>query len=148
LAKKTSSKDSPEVKSKILSYLMNDYSGSKLVRTEYLTLQAGSSIDSGFTETVPDLADGVSFNDQLGNALSSLSPASLLNSVLSALIKTPLSKLIGDDMANTVIASASRAITASVGEMIYPTPGLGTATIYDENGTALDQDIFYFVYLR
>jgi len=143
---KTTSKDPASVKSKLLNYAIENLTGSAKVREETPTISAGSSQEFSFTVDVPDLA-GNSFADQLANGLSSLSPASLISNVLGK-IKGPLAKLIGDYAADTAISITSRTITAGTGEMVYPTLGMGTTTLYDSNGNVYDQDSFYFIYLR
>lgn len=140
-------RDPSDVKSKLLNYAIDNLVGSSKVRTEKPTIAAGSSQEFDFTINVPDLASGTSFADQLASGLSSLSPASLISQVLGK-IKGPLAKLVGDGVADTAISVTSRTITAAAGEMVFPTLGMGTTTLYDEKGKVYDQDSFYFIYLR
>ncbi len=147
ITRQTTDRDSSDVKSKMLNYAIDNLPGSSKVYDSPITVAAGSSKESHFTITVPDLASGSSFADQLAGGLSSLSPASLISQVLGK-IKGPLAKLVGDDAANLAISTTSRAISAGAGQMVYPTLGMGTVVLYDAQGKFYDQDSFYFIYLR
>lgn len=140
-------RDPSDVKSKLIGYAITSLTGSSKVKEEKPTISAGSSKEFNFTITVPDLASDESFVDQLAGGLNSLSPASLISQVLGK-IKGPLAKLVGDTAANLAISVTSRTITAGTGEMVFPTLGMGTTTLYDSKGKFLDQDSFYFIYLR
>jgi len=139
--------DTASVKSKLLSYAMNNMPGTSLIHTEDMTVTPGSSKTVNFSATVPDLAGGSAFADRLASGMSNLSPMGIVSNLLGK-IKGPLSKLIGNDAANLAVAATSRAISGAGGQMTYPMLGLGTVTLYDAQGKFYDEDTFYFMYLR
>ncbi len=147
LTGKISDKEPENIRSKLLEYTLGQLETSGNIHEEKVTVKAGSSRRRNFSGTVPDLASGSSFNDYLAGIMGNLSPSALLSKVLGK-IRGPIAKLIGNDAANLAIVSASRAISTASGQMVYPVLGMGTVTLYDSNGKALDQDSFYFMYLR
>lgn len=147
LTGKISDREPESIRSKLLQYTLGQLETSKNFHEEDLTVKAGSSQTRTFSGTVPDLASGSSFNDYLAGIMGNVSPTALLSKVLGK-IKGPIAKLIGDSAADLAIISASKAISTASGEMIYPVMGMGTVTLYDAGGKALDQDSFYFMYLR
>lgn len=140
-------RDPASVKSKLLSYAMNNMPGTSLIHREDMTIAPGTSKTFHFSPTVPDLAGGSSFSDRMAAGMNHLSPAGIVSNLLGK-IKGPLSKLIGNDAANLAVAATSRAISGAAGQMVYPMLGLGTVTLYDAQGKFYDQDTFYFMYLR
>ncbi len=146
LAGKVSNKEPDNLKSKLMDYVLD--AGRAVIYEDTFNLGQGSSKEIEFTETVPDLASsGESFSDYLAGFMSNLSPIGILNKVMDK-IRGPLGKLIGKDASNLAIISAERAISTASGEIIFPVMGMGTVTIYDSTGKALDQDTFPFMYLR
>jgi len=134
-------------RSKLLTYAVDSLPGNKLFHTEIVTLPPGTSAEKHFSETVPDLTEGRSFSDLLAGGMANLSPIGLFNKILGK-FKGPLARLIGDDAANIAIATTTRAVAGPMNAQIIPVMGMGTVTLKDATGKFLDQDSFYFMYLK
>lgn len=148
LTSKLSDREPASIKSKLISYAVSELTGNSTVHTENMTLAAGTSKASHFSITVPDLEQsGSSFSDSLANGMSNLSPMAIVGKILDK-IKGPLSKLIGNDAANLAVGITNKTISAGTGQVSQPILGMGTVTLYDARGNTLDQDSFYFMYLK
>jgi len=147
VAGKVGTQEPSSVKSKLLSYVSEQLPGHEVIHEEDVTLAAGTSNRFSFSTDVPDLGAKAGISDKLAGAMSTLSPAALLSKLFNE-IRGPLGKLVGKDVANLAVTTASRSVSAATGEVIIPTLGMGTMTIYDAQGKPYDQDSFYFLYLR
>lgn len=149
LSGKISDKEPSDIRSKLIQYTLDELkqTSDNVYEDDHFAVDAGASRETSFSIVVPDLASGAVFDEYIGGAMNKLNPLSLVSTVLGK-IRGPLSQLIGKDAANIAIVSASRSMSAISGEMVFPVLGMGTVTLYDEEGKGLDQDSFYFMYLR
>lgn len=141
------SREPAGIRSKLLDYVAGQLQASTIVHAESLIMPPGSSRKLDFSATVPDLTKWASFGDYPDGILSNMNQAMVLERIQNKL-KTPLAALIGDEAMSLALATAGHAINPNQIEIVYPVLGMGTVTLYDHQGKAIDQDSFYFMYIR
>lgn len=135
------------LRSKLLDYTSIMDQDNMVVHTEAIVLAAGSSQKIDFTITAPDLTKWGAFSDYMDNILSNMNQSMVLDRIL-AKIKTPLVTLVGDTAADLAMTTVEHAINPNSVEIAYPVMGLGTVSLFDEFGKTVDQDSFYFLYIK
>ncbi|MDD5503051.1 MAG: hypothetical protein PHH26_06290 [Candidatus Thermoplasmatota archaeon] len=135
------------VRSKLLDYAAIMDQDNMVVHTEALVLPAGSSQKIDFTVTAPDLTKWGAFSDYMDNILSNMNQSMILDRIVKK-IQTPLVTLVGETAADLAITSVQHAINPNSVEIAYPVFGLGTVSLFDDLGKTVDQDSFYFLYIK
>ncbi|MFA6100251.1 MAG: hypothetical protein WC750_05305 [Patescibacteria group bacterium] len=135
------------IKSKLLNYVSGQLQASTVVHAESLIMPPSTSRRLDFSIVMPDLAKWATFADYLDGIRSNMNQAMVLERIQNKL-KTPLATLIGDEATSLALATAGHAINLNQIEIAYPVLGLGTVTLYDYQNKAIDQDSFYFMYIK
>jgi WD40 repeat protein len=135
------------LRSKLLDYQAIQLQDNMVVHSENLILPAGSSQKVTYKVTVPDLTKWATFDDYMSGILSNMNQSAILERIIVK-ITNPLVTLVGEEAASLGMAAAKHAINPNSVEIAYPVLGLGTVTLYGDQGKALDQDSFYFLYIK
>lgn len=141
------SREPAGIRSKLLDYAAGQLQASTIVHAESLIMPPGSSRKLDFSAAVPDLTKWASFGDYTDGIMSNMNQTTILERIQNKL-KSPLTALIGDEATSLALATVSHAINPNQIEIAYPVLGMGTVTLYDYQGQAIDQDSFYFMYIR